>query len=756
MRGEEARKACPDIHLVQVPVAHDKADLKLYRDAGSEVCAILARMGKCERASIDEVYLDITEAATARLIQDPPQCWVSLDKEALKSHVVGLATDGDATVEVGHWLQRKDAEQNDQLLACGAAIIAELRTAVLSETQFTCSAGIAHNKMLAKLASGMHKPAQQTIVPSSAVQGLLTDLPINKIGQLGGKLGHLLEVELGVKTAGDLLQFSEAKLQDLFGMNTGTWLWRTARGINGDEVQGRMLPKSHSSGKTFPGPKSLKDLSAVGHWVRELAEVLQERLDMDIEQNNRIARLLTLHAGCHLHSSGADHARKFPSQSCALRYGKEKIADDANRLFEKALRKFCPTLNLSPRKKGSTASFPWRVTGISLSASNIVATPMGVDRITRFFGSSAQPIQVSSADKSSFSDPTSPASSFETSISGESSVLGSASMHTQELIDALDTTHFSTSLVYAEDSQQHSKGKEVHASKLAGKTDVDSLAPSSCVDIGGNALNAAGMEAGSLVDDDGGDMRLNVQSGGLEKSFSQCTFRFPSSNESEGGNDGDTCTPSFGPVNSFDAFDESLLLSKQTFSSIFNLQQQATPIQKREPEALEAADLIVISCSPVDLVEDCSNCGETTSLIAAPGTLHANESCKEAIKDGHRMVADASLRHDQLSSANELCQDNLIGSTGGESFEPCMRVSKGCRQQGMGRLMDFWQHKLGNNPTEAGSSQKDIVAQYKLEEIDESVLAELPADIRLEFQNLLRIKRRRALKRSTIGDFFKR
>ncbi|KAJ7518246.1 hypothetical protein O6H91_21G061000 [Diphasiastrum complanatum] len=300
MRGEEARKACPDIHLVQVPVAHDKADLKLYRDAGSEVCAILARMGKCERASIDEVYLDITEAATARLIQDPPQCWVSLDKEALKSHVVGLATDGDATVEVGHWLQRKDAEQNDQLLACGAAIIAELRTAVLSETQFTCSAGIAHNKMLAKLASGMHKPAQQTIVPSSAVQGLLTDLPINKIGQLGGKLGHLLEVELGVKTAGDLLQFSEAKLQDLFGMNTGTWLWRTARGINGDEVQGRMLPKSHSSGKTFPGPKSLKDLSAVGHWVRELAEVLQERLDMDIEQNNRIARLLTLHAGCHL------------------------------------------------------------------------------------------------------------------------------------------------------------------------------------------------------------------------------------------------------------------------------------------------------------------------------------------------------------------------------------------------------------------------------------------------------------------------
>lgn len=40
MRGDEAKKACPDIQLVQVPVARGKADLNLYRDAGSEVCLI--------------------------------------------------------------------------------------------------------------------------------------------------------------------------------------------------------------------------------------------------------------------------------------------------------------------------------------------------------------------------------------------------------------------------------------------------------------------------------------------------------------------------------------------------------------------------------------------------------------------------------------------------------------------------------------------------------------------------------------------
>lgn len=37
MRGDEAKKVCPEIQLVQVPVGRGKADLTVYRDAGSEV-----------------------------------------------------------------------------------------------------------------------------------------------------------------------------------------------------------------------------------------------------------------------------------------------------------------------------------------------------------------------------------------------------------------------------------------------------------------------------------------------------------------------------------------------------------------------------------------------------------------------------------------------------------------------------------------------------------------------------------------------
>ncbi len=37
MRGDDAKKVCPDIELVQVPMAHGHAYLAPYRDAGSEV-----------------------------------------------------------------------------------------------------------------------------------------------------------------------------------------------------------------------------------------------------------------------------------------------------------------------------------------------------------------------------------------------------------------------------------------------------------------------------------------------------------------------------------------------------------------------------------------------------------------------------------------------------------------------------------------------------------------------------------------------
>jgi len=53
----------------------------------------------------------------------------------------------DVKKSVRNWLRRSDVDHKDKLLACGALIVAELRRQVLKETEFTCSAGIAHNKV---------------------------------------------------------------------------------------------------------------------------------------------------------------------------------------------------------------------------------------------------------------------------------------------------------------------------------------------------------------------------------------------------------------------------------------------------------------------------------------------------------------------------------------------------------------------------------------------------------------------------------
>ena len=47
MRGDQARKVCPEVQLVQVPTAHGKADLTLYRDAGKQVCPLLKAVHDC-------------------------------------------------------------------------------------------------------------------------------------------------------------------------------------------------------------------------------------------------------------------------------------------------------------------------------------------------------------------------------------------------------------------------------------------------------------------------------------------------------------------------------------------------------------------------------------------------------------------------------------------------------------------------------------------------------------------------------------
>lgn len=63
--------------------------------------------------------------------------------------------------------------------------------------------GVAHNKLLAKLCSNMHKPNAQTVLPLNKVEVVFHTLPVERVRGWGGKFGVKLMEKLGVSTAGE-------------------------------------------------------------------------------------------------------------------------------------------------------------------------------------------------------------------------------------------------------------------------------------------------------------------------------------------------------------------------------------------------------------------------------------------------------------------------------------------------------------------------------------------------------------------------
>ena len=296
MRGDEAKKKCEDIILVQVPEVRGKADLTKYRDAGKEVIEVLLQFGGIvERASIDEAYLDLSE-----LVENELQALVSSESrikcdEVLNTYVVGYNTDEKNPAT---WFASVQSDSNQDInslrLLIGAKIVEKMRAEVFDKTKFRCSAGIAHNKMLAKFSCGINKPNKQTILPQEEVSDLFKSVPLCKLRGLGGKLGADVSLKLNCEYVSDLASLALNVIRNSYDDKTSQWLYNISKGIDLEEVKDRDLPKSIGCGKNFRGPEILSSKEKVEYWMKQLCEELSIRLNKDRECNKRIARGLTV------------------------------------------------------------------------------------------------------------------------------------------------------------------------------------------------------------------------------------------------------------------------------------------------------------------------------------------------------------------------------------------------------------------------------------------------------------------------------
>ena len=129
-------------------------------------------------------------------------------------------------------------------------IAREIKQNVKETTGLTCSIGIAHNKLLAKMASDMQKPNGITVIREEDMESRIWPLPVRKLWGVGPKTETHLK-KMGINTIGELAAISLTTLTDTFGESYGNYLYEASRGKDSSPLVTHWEPKTISRETTF-------------------------------------------------------------------------------------------------------------------------------------------------------------------------------------------------------------------------------------------------------------------------------------------------------------------------------------------------------------------------------------------------------------------------------------------------------------------------------------------------------------------------
>ena len=137
-----------------------------------------------------------------------------------------------------------------RLLGSGQEIADQIRKRVEKELGITCSVGIAHNKFIAKIASGHCKPNGVLEVDPEKMLEFLHPLAANQIWGVGPKTNELLE-KMGLFTIADIANTPRTTLIRVLGQANGSSLYELAWGRDYRDVITEHIEKSISASQTF-------------------------------------------------------------------------------------------------------------------------------------------------------------------------------------------------------------------------------------------------------------------------------------------------------------------------------------------------------------------------------------------------------------------------------------------------------------------------------------------------------------------------
>ncbi len=232
MSIQEAKRRCPQLILV-------KGNHSKYTETAARIFSVLKEYTPLvEVASIDEAYLDITQSLL--LFQSP------------------------------------------------LLIAQSIKDQIRESEQLTCSIGVAPNKLLAKLGSGLKKPDGLIVIQKEDVEGILKDLPVSKLYGIGPKLTEALN-SIGIFTCGQLGKFPVSVLSKRFGV-VGERLREMGLGLDDNPVvpfDEEEDAKSISHSVTLE--KDTSDVNMLRKVLMQLSERVSRRMRKEGFYGKRIA-----------------------------------------------------------------------------------------------------------------------------------------------------------------------------------------------------------------------------------------------------------------------------------------------------------------------------------------------------------------------------------------------------------------------------------------------------------------------------------
>lgn len=165
-----------------------------------------------------------------------------------------------------------DVTENHRNIPSATLIAKEIKERIYEETKLTASAGVAHNKFLAKVASDVNKPNGLTLITPEKAEAFLEELPIEDffgVGKATQKKMHAV----GINSGADLKKWSEIDLVKAFG-KSGRFYYRIVRGIDHREVKPHRVRKSYGKERTFS--EDIDSLEWIHNFLDELAQTIAE------------------------------------------------------------------------------------------------------------------------------------------------------------------------------------------------------------------------------------------------------------------------------------------------------------------------------------------------------------------------------------------------------------------------------------------------------------------------------------------------